>query len=124
MSNGSRSRSLFRTAFKLLKLTTQEWLSDRAPQLGAALAYYTVFSLAPLSLVLLAIIGVIFREDPAGAYGAVSSLITPLLWVYYSSQILLFGAEFTQVYASECGSPIKPDKFAVQIERQGIEKSD
>ena len=68
MSNGSRSRSLFRTAFKLLKLTTQEWLSDRAPQLGAALAYYTVFSLAPLSLVLLAIIGVIFREDPAGAW--------------------------------------------------------
>jgi membrane protein len=60
----------------------------------------------------------------ASAYGAVSSLITPLLWVYYSSQILLFGAEFTQVYASEFGSPIKPDKFAVQIERQEIEKSD
>jgi membrane protein len=34
------------------------------------------------------------------AYGAASSLITLLLWVYYSSQILLFGAEFVQVYAS------------------------
>jgi membrane protein len=49
-------------------LTTQEWLNDKAPQLGAALAYYTVFSLAPLSLVLIAIVGVIFRDDPAGAW--------------------------------------------------------
>jgi membrane protein len=68
MSNGSPRRSLFGTAFKLLKLTTQEWLNDKAPQLGAALAYYTVFSLAPLVLVLLAIVGVIFRDDPAGAW--------------------------------------------------------
>ena len=309
MSNGSLRRSLFRTAFKLLKLTTQEWLSDKAPQLGAALAYYTVFSLAPLVLILLAIVGMIFRDDPAGAwqqlteqmsyfldrtavqlvqniaqkaaqpgkstlatiigialalfgatgvfgqlqdalntiwgvkakpglgiweflrtrflsfamvagvcflllvslaieallkgfshfiqaalpgglsiaisiylifdfaviatlfamifkilpdvktrwndvwigavmtavffsvgkwalglylgsgtaasaYGAASSLITLLLWVYYSSQILLFGAEFTQVYAREFGSPIKPAKYAVQIEQQEIEKTD
>jgi membrane protein len=36
--------------------------------LGAALAYYTVFSLTPLTLVLLAIVGVIFRHDPAGAW--------------------------------------------------------
>ena len=309
MSNDLPSRSLFRTAFRLLRLTTQEWLNDKAPQLGAALAYYTVFSLAPLTLVLLAIVGVIFRDDPAGAwhklveemsyfldesalqiaqniaqkaaqpgkstlatiigialalfgasgvfgqlqdalntiwgvkakpglgiwgflrtrflsfamvggvcflllvslaveallkafsryiqaalpgglpiavsvylifdfavittlfamifkilpdvkirwndvwigalmtavffsigkwalglylgsgtaasaYGAASSLITLLLWIYYSSQILLFGAEFTQVYASEFGSPIKPDKYAVQIEHQEIEKND
>ena len=309
MSNGSPRRPLFRTAFKLLTLTTQKWLSDKAPQLGAALAYYTVFSLAPLILVLLAIVGMIFRDDPAGAwqklteqmsyfldrsavqlvqniaqkaaqpgkstlatiigialalfgasgvfgqlqdalntilgvkakpglgiwdflrtrflsfamvagvcflllvslaieallkgfshsiqaalpgglsiaisiylifdfavittlfamifkilpdvnirwndvwigavmtalffsvgkwalglylgsgtaasaYGAASSLITLLLWVYYSSQILLFGAEFTQVYARELGSPIKPNKYAVQIEHQEIEKTD
>ncbi len=60
----------------------------------------------------------------ASAYGAASSLITLLLWVYYSSQILLFGAEFTQVYAKEFGSPIKPNKYAVQIEHQEIEKTD
>ena len=59
----------------------------------------------------------------ASAYGAASSLITLLLWIYYSSQILLFGAEFTQVYAHECGSDIKPDKYAVRVERQEIEKS-
>ena len=59
----------------------------------------------------------------ASAYGAASSLITLLLWVYYSSQILLFGAEFTQVYAEMCGKEIKPDKYAVRIERKEIEKS-
>lgn len=58
----------------------------------------------------------------ASAYGAASSLITLLLWVYYSSQILLFGAEFTQVYAQTCGARIKPDKYAIRIERKEIEK--
>jgi membrane protein len=56
----------------LLKTTANEWLDDKAPQLGAALAYYTVFSLAPLVLVLLAIIGVLFREDPAGAWNKIT----------------------------------------------------
>jgi len=306
MKSRSARRSFFGTALKLLKLTVQEWLQDKAPQLGAALAYYTVFSLAPLILVLLAIVGAIFRDDPAGAwtklteqmsyfldksavqmveniaekasqpgkstlatiigvtlalfgasgvfgqlqdalntvwgvkakpglgiwgflrtrflsfamvagvcflllvslaieallkgfshyiqsvmpggltiavsvylifdfavittlfamifkilpdvktrwrdmwvgavmtavffligkwalglylgsgtaasaYGAAGSLITLLLWIYYSSQILLFGAEFTQVYASEFGSPIEPDKYAVRIEQKEVE---
>jgi uncharacterized BrkB/YihY/UPF0761 family membrane protein len=60
--------SFFRTSFSLLKETYQEWLQDKAPQLGAALAYYTVFSLAPLILVLLAIVGLIFHNDPGGAW--------------------------------------------------------
>lgn len=306
MSSRSARKSFFGTALKLLNLTVQEWLQDKAPQLGAALAYYTVFSLAPLILVLLAIVGVIFRHDPAGAwsklteqmsyfldksalevvqniaqkasqpgkstlatiigialalfgasgvfgqlqdalntvwgvkakpglglsgflrtrflsfamvagvcflllvslaieallkgfshyihsvmpggltiavsvylifdfavittlfamifkilpdvktrwrdmwigavmtaiffligkwalglylgsdtaasaYGAAGSLITLLLWVYYSSQILLFGAEFTQVYASEFGSSIEPDNYAIRIEHKELE---
>jgi len=62
------SGSLVGKTSSLLKQTFQEWLQDKAPQLGAALAYYTVFSLAPLVLVLLAIIGVVFRDDPAGAW--------------------------------------------------------
>lgn len=68
----AKASSFFTTAFNLLKQTTNEWLSDKAPQLGAALAYYTVFSLAPLILVLLAIIGVLFREDPSGAWSRVT----------------------------------------------------
>jgi membrane protein len=39
-----------------------------------------------------------------------------LLWIYYSSQILLFGAEFTQVYANMSGSPVEPDDYAVRTE--------
>jgi uncharacterized BrkB/YihY/UPF0761 family membrane protein len=66
-SSGSNS-SFFGNAFGLLKQTGQEFLEDKAPQLGAALAYYTVFSLAPLILVLLAVIGIIFRDDPGGAW--------------------------------------------------------
>jgi membrane protein len=64
--------SFFRNAFSLLKQTAVEWMDDKAPQLGAALAYYTVFSLAPLVLVLLALIGVIYRDDPAGAWSRVT----------------------------------------------------
>jgi hypothetical protein len=44
----------------LFKNTTSEWIQDKCPQLGAALAYFTVFSLAPLVLVLLAVFGLIF----------------------------------------------------------------
>jgi membrane protein len=51
------------------------------------------------------------------AYGAASSLITLLLWIYYSAQILLFGAEFTQVYVNTYGSLVKPKKHAVKIEK-------
>jgi membrane protein len=304
----AKQKSFFANAFALLKQTAQEWVQDKAPQLGAALAYYTVFSLAPLILVLMSVVGLIFRNDPAGAwsklteqmsyfldqsavqvvqniaqkasqpgkdvlgtiigvalalfgasgvfgqlqdalntvwgvkakpgggiwgflrnrflsfamvggvcflllvsltvesvlkafshyiqtimpggiviamavylifdlaviillfalifkflpdvkirwrdvwigaamtalffvvgkwalglylgsgkagsaYGAASSLITLLLWIYYSSQILLFGAEFTQVYANRAGRGVSPDKHAVRVEMKEIEKS-
>nr|WP_228035677.1 YihY/virulence factor BrkB family protein [Oculatella sp. LEGE 06141] len=47
------------------------------------------------------------------AYGAAGSLVVVLAWVYYSAQILFFGAEFTQVYARHYGSQIVPDEHAV-----------
>lgn len=40
------------------------------------------------------------------AYGAAGSLISVLLWVYYTSQVFLFGAEFTQVYGTRYGEPV------------------
>ncbi len=40
----------------------------------------------------------------ATSYGAAASLITILLWIYYSSLILLFGAEFTKAFAERHGS--------------------
>jgi hypothetical protein len=47
----------------LFKNTASEWIQDKCPQLGAALAYFTVFSLAPLVLVLLAVFGLIFGSS-------------------------------------------------------------
>lgn len=46
------------------------------------------------------------RAGVASAYGAAGSLLVLLLWVYYSSMVLLFGAEFTRVYAEKHGSRI------------------
>ena len=47
----------------LFKNTASEWIQDKCPQLGAVLAYFTVFSLAPLVLVLLAVFGLIFGSS-------------------------------------------------------------
>ena len=71
--------SFFGNSFGLLKQTFSEWLEDKAPQLGAALAYYTVFSLAPLVLVLLAIVGLIFRNDPGGAWNKITEQMSYFL---------------------------------------------
>ncbi|MGI8932810.1 MAG: YihY/virulence factor BrkB family protein [Phormidesmis sp.] len=49
----------------------------------------------------------------ASAYGAAGSFVVLLLWIYYSAQILLFGAEFTQVYANRFGSYIEPNEHAI-----------
>ncbi len=68
------------------------------------------------------LLGLYLGSGAAGsAYGPASSLITMLLWVYYSSQILLFGAEFTQVYADRSGREVKPDEYAVRVERKEVE---
>jgi len=48
-------------------------------------------------------------------YGAAGSLITILLWVYYSSLIFFFGAQFTRTYASEYGSGIIPTDYAERV---------
>jgi membrane protein len=77
--NSTTAKSFFGNVFSLLKQTFQEWLQDKAPQLGAALAYYTVFSLAPLVLVLLAIVGVIFQHDPAGAWNKITQQMSYFL---------------------------------------------
>lgn len=52
------------------------------------------------------------RGSLGSTYGAAGSLIVFLAWVFYSAQILLFGAEFTQVYARKYGRKILPDSHA------------
>jgi membrane protein len=55
------------------------------------------------------------RSSTASSYGAAGSLVIVLIWVYYSAQILFFGAEFTQVYAKTYGSKIQPADNAMPI---------
>jgi membrane protein len=49
------------------------------------------------------------------AYGAAGSLAVLLVWIYYSAQVFLFGAELTQVYANRFGSRIQPAENAVRV---------
>jgi len=53
------------------------------------------------------------RSTVASVYGAAGSLIVILLWIYYSAQVVFFGAEFTKVYSRRFGSVVVPDKRAV-----------
>ncbi len=55
----------FPKVWQLLKSTYSKWSKDHAPGLGAALAYYTVFSLAPLLLIVIAIAGLVFGQEAA-----------------------------------------------------------
>lgn len=50
----------------LLKETASEWLEDKATRLAAALAYYTIFSLAPLLVIAIGVAGLVFGHDVAG----------------------------------------------------------
>jgi membrane protein len=183
-------KASLRRFLELLKLTYREWQDDQAVRLAAALAYYTVFSLAPLLVIVIGflllvslvlstglaamreftstfipapdllvqvlyflvstgviallfalvfkylpdaqigwrdvwmgaiftavlfslgkeLIGLYLGNSAVGsAFGAAGSLALILLWVYYSAQILFFGAEFTQVYANKFGSRIRSD---------------
>lgn len=49
----------------LIKETFKEWQKDKAPTLAAALAFYTVFSLAPLLIIVIAIAGLVFGQEAA-----------------------------------------------------------
>jgi membrane protein len=51
----------------------------------------------------------------SSAFGAAGSLVVLLIWIYYSAQILLLGAEFTQVYARRYGKEIKPARNAIAL---------
>lgn len=58
------------------------------------------------------------NSNIASGFGAAGSLVVLLVWVYYSSQILFLGAEFTYIWAKRYGKTIRPDKGAVRVIRQ------
>jgi membrane protein len=62
----------------------------------------------------------ISKSDVGSSYGAAGSMIVLILWIYYSSIILYFGAEFTQAYAAAKGTVIIPDENAVWNNKPAI----
>jgi len=55
----------FKQAWGLIKETFSEWSNDKAPRLGAALSYYTIFSMAPLLVLVISIAGLVFGRQAA-----------------------------------------------------------
>jgi membrane protein len=87
--------ALFATIYKILPAVRIAW---RDVIVGAAVTAL-LFAIGKF------LIGLYLgRSAIASSYGAAGSLILILVWVYYSAQIFLLGAEFTKVYAHRCGS--------------------
>ncbi len=51
------------------------------------------------------------RGETASLFGSVGDFVVLLVWVYYSAQVLLFGAEFTKLYADRFGQTIEPRRM-------------
>ncbi len=69
------------------------------------------------------LIGIYIQTTGTGStYGAAGSLIVILVWIYYTSAILYFGAEFTRVYADDYGHKIEPAEYAVHVEQKEVER--
>lgn len=101
--------SLFAIIFKVLPDAKIRWKDSFV---GAA--FTAILFLAGKFL-----IGFYLSNSSIGVtYGAAASIILLLLWVYYTSIILYFGAEFTKVYTLDYGGGIEPDKAAVFIIKQ------
>jgi len=64
----SRFSYYMQPAWALLKETYGEWRKHNAPQLGAALAFYTIFSLAPLFIIIMAVIGYFLGKESVQTY--------------------------------------------------------
>ena len=64
--NMTRKDNYFKVVLNLVKLTFQEWKDDKASRLAAGLAYYTIFALAPMVLVILSVIGLFMDQAVVG----------------------------------------------------------
>ena len=97
---------LFAAIYKVLPDVTIAW-SDVWIGAGVTALLFTIGKL---------LIGLYLGHASVGStFGAAGSLLVFLVWVYYSAQILFFGAEFTQVFARRYGSRIVPAEGAVPL---------
>jgi len=105
--------AIFAIIFKVLPDVILKW----KPALVGALFTALLFSLGKYA------IGIyIEKGNPGSAFGAASSIIVILVWIYYTAIILYFGAEFTQAYAEKYENGISPSKYAVHLKTIIVEK--
>lgn len=103
---------MFALMFKFLPDAVVQWADV---WIGAAVTSL-LFSLGKLA------IGFYLGNSVIGStFGAASSLVIVMLWAFYSAQIILFGAEFTRLYAARFGSKILPGKNAVRVVTRKVE---
>lgn len=97
---------LFAMLYKLIPDVEVAWSDVWIGALATALLFSIGRFLIGLYLV---------NSSTTSVYGAAGSLVIVLIWIYYSAQIIFFGAEFTQVYANKYGSHIVPSDNAVPL---------
>jgi membrane protein len=111
---------MFAMIFKLLPDVTIAWSNVWLGATVTALLFTAGKSLIGLYL---------GRTAVGSAYGAAGSLVVILIWIYYSAQILFFGAEFTKVYTRRTGTRVVPVETAVPMSdaaraKQGMDRSE
>ena len=95
---------IFAVIFKVLPDADIRWKDVTAGAFATAL----LFMLGKLGISLY-----IAKSNIGSTFGTAGSLVILLVWVYYSSIILYFGAEFTKAWSVKYGQPIKPNHYAV-----------
>lgn len=99
---------LFAMIFKFIPDIEIKW---RNVWLGAAIT-------AILFTIGKTVIGIYLGQAEVGStFGAAGSLAVLMIWIYYSSQILFLGAEFTQVFTKRSGVRPPPDENALKVKR-------
>lgn len=103
---------LFAVIFRVLPDAKIKWKDVIAGSIATAL----LFMLGKF------LIGLYVSKSEIGStYGAAGSFVILLVWIYYSSFILYFGAEFTKAWAMKYGSEIHPTEYAVVVKRVEVE---
>jgi Predicted membrane protein len=100
---------LFAVMYRYLPDARIAWRDVGAGALGSALLFVLGKTVIGLYL---------GGANPGSAYGAAGSLAVVLLWVYYTSMVLLFGAEFTELWAERFGRGVVPERGAIAYEEQ------
>jgi membrane protein len=106
---------LFAMIFKILPDVRLHWRDMWRGAIVTALLFVGGQSLISLYLT---------RAAPASSYGAAGSLVLVLMWVYYSSLILFFGAALTRAMIWQRGERVVPKPTAVRVKTEIVEEQD